>query len=107
MVHPQHRPVVAIIYLFRDYCVVMYMYECLEQMLRPKDTFNFDHELTTNMTHCRPKICKFILAFHVAKIVQREDLDLRREKKVDRHSKPSDFLRGNNGENTKLRRTIF
>jgi len=69
MVHRRHRPVVAIICPSMGYRVAMYIYDCLGQMLRPENTFDFGHELTTDMTHCRPEVCKFILAFQVAKVV--------------------------------------
>jgi len=83
------------------------MYECLEQMLRSKDTFDFVYESTIDITHCCPEIYKFNLTFQVAKIVQRKNLDLRKEKKFSRHSKSSDFLQEINKENTKLRRIVF
>jgi len=107
MIHRRHRLVVVIIYSFKNYRVTMYMYECLKQMLRSKDTFDFDHKLTIDMSHCRSEVCKLILTFQVAKIVQRKALDLRRERKVDQHSKPSDFLRETNEGNTSRGRTVF
>lgn len=39
------------------------MYKCFKQMLRFKNTFDFDYKLTTNMSHYCLKICKLILTF--------------------------------------------